>query len=96
MGANFAYELSEIDNLTIAEQVQMHLTYNFYPPVPASMLQPCLDAIASYWEMDYDREIDLQGAAQWRGNSFAPASAIVEQHRLWPWSDIVPPEDVEL
>ena len=68
--------------LTLEDQVGIHLRSNLYPPVPLSMVQPCVDAINAYWNEDYLAEIPLPEGVQWRGYDVAPASAIVEAHRL--------------
>ncbi len=45
MGSNFANDLSVMDNLDIETQIGIHLSSNHYPPVPKSMVQPCIEAI---------------------------------------------------
>jgi len=87
MGLNFATELSEMDTMPLEQQINLHLQYNFYPPVPSSMVQPCIDAIDAYLNEDYFTEIELPQGVEWRGSNYAPASAIVEQHRLGPWCE---------
>jgi len=84
MGYNTARDLadSEID---LESAIGMHLRVNHYPPVPLAMVQPCIDAIDAYWEMDYNRLIDLPKDITWRGETTAPASAIVEAHHLDAW-----------
>lgn len=84
MGYNTARDLadSEID---LESAIGMHLRVNHYPPVPLAMVQPCIDAIDAYWEMDYNRLIDLPKDITWRGETKAPASAIVEAHHLDAW-----------
>lgn len=59
-----------------------HLSSNHFPPVPASMIDPCLAAIDAYFEDDLDREIELPEETSWRGKSTAPAWAIIEGHHL--------------
>lgn len=85
MGLNFATELSSMDNMPIESQLNMHLQYNFYPPITSSMVQPCIDAIDAYWDEDYSREIELPQGVSWKGITTAPAHAIVDAHRLGPW-----------
>lgn len=85
MGLNFATELSAMDTMPIEAQINMHLQYNFYPPVPSSMVQPCIDAINAYWNDDIYAEIEMPQGVSYRGSDFAPAHAIVDQHRLGPW-----------
>jgi hypothetical protein len=87
MGLNFATELSTTDTMPIEQQINIHLQYNFYPPVPSSMVQPCIDAINAYWNEDIYAEIEMPQGVSYRGSNYAPAHAIVEQHRLDPWLD---------
>lgn len=85
MGSNMAYDLAESDLIDLDTQIRIHLTSNHYPPVPASMTQACLDAIDAWWDEDYNREISLPEGVSYRGNTTAPASAIVEAHHLDAW-----------
>jgi len=85
MGRNFATELSTMDTMSIEQQINLHLQYNFYPPVPSSMVQPCIDAINAYWNEDFNAEIELPQGVEWRGQNTAPAHAIVDNHRLDVW-----------
>ena len=87
MGLNFATELATMDTMPIEAQINTHLQYNFYPPVPSSMVQPCIDAINAYWNEDIYAEIEMPQGVSYRGSNYAPAHAIVEQHRLDPWLD---------
>jgi hypothetical protein len=88
MGSNFATELANgvFPDLTLELQIQMHLTSNHYPPVPLSMVKPCIDAIDAYWEEDSNRQIDLNGNI-WKGQPTAPAWAIIDGHHLDAWVD---------
>lgn len=83
MGLQTAQELAEI--LDLEGSLAMHLMANHYPPVPRSMVQPCIDAIDAYHDEDYQREIKLPDGVSWRGQDSAPASAIAEAHHLDPW-----------
>jgi (2Fe-2S) ferredoxin len=85
MGRNFATELSTMDTMPIEQQINLHLQYNFYPPIPSSMVQPCIDAIDAYCDEDIYREIEMPQGVSYRGMNTAPAHAIVEQHRLDSW-----------
>jgi hypothetical protein len=87
MGANFARDLAATESLTLEQQLHYHLTANFYPPIPSSMVQPCLDAIEAFYDDALDRAIALPGGITYRGNTYAPAGALLEQHRLEPWLD---------
>ena len=87
MGSNFATELAdnELLDLDLEMAISVHLQSNHYPPVPLEMVQPCIDAIDAYYEEDYQRLIDLPAPITWRGESKAPAHAIVEAHHLDAW-----------
>ena len=86
MGSNFATELAELDlGLSLEDSIGIHLQANHYPPVPRSMIQPCIDAIDAYYDEDYQRLIDLPAPITWRDKTQAPASAIVEAHHLDAW-----------
>jgi hypothetical protein len=86
MGSNFAHDLALAGNLDIERQIAIHLSANHYPPVPAFMVQPCVEAIdavndAGLWEL----EIPLPEGVTWKGLTTAPAHAIIEQHHLNEW-----------
>ena len=91
MGSNLSNEmtdgtLSDLGiNLTLEQQITIQLRSNHYPPVPYSMVQPCIDAIQACNEDESDRLIDLPEGVEWRGQNQAPAHAIVEGHHLWNW-----------
>jgi len=82
--------------LDLETQLLYHLKGNHYPPVPAEMVQPCIDAIDAYYDEDYDRMIDMPMVGNfqilYRGETQAPARAIVDQHHL-NWF-IQPAEDI--
>jgi len=78
--------------LDLETQLAYHLQGNHYPPVPVSMVQPCIDAIDAYYDEDYERDITLPEPITWRGQPTAPASAIIEQHHLEFW---LPQEDYD-
>jgi len=71
--------------LDLETQLAYHLQGNHYPPVPLSMVQPCIDAIDAYYDEDYGREIALPEGVLWRGQVTAPADAIIDQHHLSAW-----------
>ncbi len=52
MGSNFAHDLAnnELLELDLERQIGIHLSANHYPPVPSSMIQPCIDAIDAYYD----------------------------------------------
>ena len=88
MGYNTALDLSNELDLEVA--LGYHLQGNHYPPVPLSMVEPCIEAIDAFYDEDYNREIALPEGVLWRGQVTAPASAIIEQHHLDAW---LPEED---
>lgn len=83
MGLNTALDLAE--SFDLDQAILIHLQGNHYPPVPASMVQPCIDAIDAYYEEDYDKMIVLPEGVLWKGRDQAPASAIIEAHHLEAW-----------
>jgi hypothetical protein len=86
MGSNLAYDLASDElGLDLETSIGYHLQGNHYPPVPLSMVEPCIDAIDAYWEEDYNRLIKMPKGVSYRGSEYAPASAIVEQHHLDAW-----------
>ena len=89
MGNNFATELAdnELLGLDLENQIAIHLSANHYPPVPRSMVQPCIDAIDAYYEDDTDRLISLPDPITWRGETTAPAWAIIDAHHLQAWCE---------
>jgi hypothetical protein len=85
MGSTFAKDLATMGGLSMQTAIEIHLTSNFYPRVPSSMVQPCIDAIDAYWDNNTDRFIAMPDGVFYKGMSHAPAYAIIEQHRLHPW-----------
>lgn len=87
MGSTFATDLASNDllDLDLETQIGIHLKGNHYPPIPSSMVQPCIDAIDAFYDEDYDRMIVLPEGVLWKGRDQAPASAIVEAHHLDAW-----------
>ena len=83
MGYNTATDLAE--SFDLEQAILIHLRSNHYPPVPSSMVQPCIDAIDAYYDEDYKRDITLPAPITWRGQPTAPASAIIEAHHLEAW-----------
>jgi hypothetical protein len=85
MGSNFANDLATMPEIDMESAIAMHLRGNHYPPVPLSMVQPCIDAIDAYWEDSQERHIDLPEGVLWKGETYAPAWAIIESHHLDAW-----------
>ena len=83
MGYTTALDLStEFD---LEQGIAYHLQGIHYPPVPLSMVQPCIDAIDAFYDEDYNKLIAMPEGVLYRGEKFAPASAIIEQHHLDAW-----------
>ena len=85
MGRNFAEDLALMPDLSMESAIGMHLRANHYPPVPLSMVPICIEAIDAYWEDDLNHKIELPEGILWRGESCAPAYAIIESHHLESW-----------
>lgn len=83
--------------LDLETQILYHLKGNHYPPVPAEMVAPCIEAIDAYYDEDFGRMIEMPmiGDFQvlYKGMTHAPASAIVDQHHLHVFIDPVDDDD---
>ena len=86
MGSNFANDLVDM-NIDLKSAIGMHLRGNHYPPVPLTMVDPCIEAINACNEDESERRITLPEGVLWRGEETAPAYAIVESHHLDAWID---------
>lgn len=84
MGSIFATDLADSD-IDLSTAIGIHLSSNHYPPVPRSMIEPCVDAINAYYDDDTDREIPMPEGVSYKGRNTAPAWAIIEQHHLEAW-----------
>ena len=80
-------EIGDDMGVSLRQQLSWHLTGNHYPPVPTSMIEPCIQAIEAVREYDFEREIALPEEVLWRGREAAPAHAIVSAHHLEAWCD---------
>ena len=85
MGSLQAAEMAEM--LSMEDALAWHLRSNHYPPVPLSMVKPCMDAIEAGLDEDWNRLIHLNGSF-WRGQEHAPAHAIIEAHHLDRWLEL--------
>jgi hypothetical protein len=86
MGNAFASELATEDfGLTLEQAIGIHLTSNHYPPVPLSMVEPCLNAIDLANEGDWEAPVKLPEGVYYRDKESAPVWAIVDQHHLHNW-----------
>jgi len=84
MGSNTSKDLAE-NVIDIRTSIAIQLRGNHYPPVPLSMVEPCIEAIYACSDEDYDKQITLPEGVTWKGKTTAPAWAIVEGHHLEPW-----------
>ena len=85
LGAESMKEVADDMGISLRQQLSWHLTGNHYPPVPTSMIEPCIQAIEAVRENDFEREIVLPEGVSWRGREAAPAHAIVSAHHLETW-----------
>lgn len=94
MGRQLAEDLAGMENITLEQAITWHLQGNFYPPVPTSMVQPCIkaielanDAIADGVDYlsDIKDEVELPDGITWRGNTSASVLGMIEGHRLDAW-----------
>ncbi len=84
MGYNTAQDLAQELDLEVA--IAYHLQGNHYPPVPLSMVEPCIEAIDAVNDAGlWDLHIVLPNGITWRGETSAPAHAIIEAHHLESW-----------
>ena len=90
MGSLQAMEMAEM--LEIESAIAWHLQSNHYPPVPASMVPACIEAINSVNSGNtYDgwhKVIQLPEGVRYLGSTSAPAWAIIDQHHLDPWVEL--------
>jgi hypothetical protein len=81
MGSVTAIGLAESE-LDLEKQLAYHLQGNHYPPVPLTMIAPCIEAIDAAYDEDHNREIEMPEGVFYKGKTTAPAWAIIEQHHL--------------
>jgi hypothetical protein len=74
--------LSTVEMLSSSGDVESvlswHLSANHYPPMPVSMVAPCLAAIEAFADEDFDRVVELPDGVEYRDESSAPAWVVVE------------------
>ena len=80
MGYNSAFDMAV--HADIRRTVSWHLTANCYPPVPALMVDVCVDAIAAVLAGDSDEQVRLPEGILYKGQDSAPAWAVMENFRL--------------
>ena len=84
MGSTLSEDLATMD-ISRENSIAIQLRSNHYPPVPLSMVQPCIEAIDAYNEDEPNTLIELPDGVFWRGETEAPAWAIVQGHHLDAW-----------
>jgi hypothetical protein len=84
MGSTLSADLATM-NISREDSIAMQLRGNHYPPVPLSMVQPCIEAIDAYNDDEPNKLIELPEGVSWRGENSAPAIAIIEGHHLDAW-----------
>jgi len=84
MGSTYAQGIIESE-ISIETQIEWHLIGNHYPPVPKSMVKPCLEAIMSYNAGDHVKEIKLPEGITYQGKTSSPAVALINAHHLEDW-----------
>lgn len=85
MGSITAIDLAESVELSLEDQIRIHLTSNHYPPVPKSMVPVCIDAIDKANDGDWESMVKLPEGVSWKGQVEAPAYSIIEAHHLEFW-----------
>jgi hypothetical protein len=86
MGSLQAQEMAEM--LDIDSALAWHLQSNHYPPVPLTMVEACKEAIQNALEGKWLEPVLLPDPVKYRGSSYAPTSAIIEQHHLDAWLEL--------
>jgi len=91
MGNNTSADLANLSeygiDISLEQQIAIQLTSNHYPPIPTTMVQPCIDAINACNTDEEHLEIELPEGVFYKNRTTAPAWAIVEQHHLSAWLD---------
>jgi hypothetical protein len=86
MGSLQAAEMAEM--LTMEDAIAWHLQSNHYPPVPLSMVVPCIEAINNALEGNWFKPVLLPVGSRYKNSRYAPSSAIIEQHHLDAWLEL--------
>lgn len=90
MGAHTAQGMAEAVHegwIGFHQAIGWHLQHNHYPPVPESMVDPCIAALVAVADNESEQLVELPDPVTWRGRTSAPAWAIVEGHHLLPFID---------
>lgn len=81
-------EAMEDGMIELRQALAWHLQSNHYPPVPLSMVYPCVLAIGLVTEGEHDINVVLPDGILWRGQPVAPAWAVVDAHHLESFIDV--------
>lgn len=81
MGYTQAKEMADL--MELRQALSWHLTSNHFPPVPVSMIDPCLEAIENANDEEWDKMVSLPEGVGYKGLTVAPTRAIIEQHHLY-------------
>lgn len=89
MGNMTARDLAFLGNegLGLRTALSWHLTSNHFPPVPDTMIDPCIEAIDNANAGEWDKLVRLPDGVGYRGRTAAPTHAIIEQHHLESFLD---------
>ena len=85
MGTTYAMGLADAwyQGVTDVRQVlAIHLQNNHYPPVPLSMIDPCIEAIEAYEDGDGEARIQLPEGIRFGTDNWAPSRVLVESFHL--------------
>ena len=86
MGSMQAQEMAEL--LEIESAIAWHLQSNHYPPIPETMVSPCLEAIDNANLGLWHNEVELPKGVWYKGRNTAPTWAMIEQHHLDTWVEL--------
>ena len=79
--------MAELGSITMEQAIEWHLVSNHFPPIPKSMVQPCMEAIVYANQGKWNKLVSLPEGVGYKGLTTAPVHAIIEQHHLENWVD---------
>ena len=86
MGSVQAAEMAEL--MEIESAIAWHLQSNHFPPIPTSMVAPCIEAIENANAGEWNKLVSLPEGVGYKGLPAAPTHAIIEQHHLDTWVEL--------
>jgi len=86
-GATAMAEEVAVNNIKMEQALVWHLQCNHYPPVPVSMVAPCIRAIEKANRGEWNAQVRMPKGITYRGKSLAPVSTVIEQHHLESFLD---------